>query len=44
MKRLRYRIKTKRKVSRNKQGIVTKTEKAGTLIKAHLLTETKNLK
>jgi len=44
MERLRHRIKTKRKTSRNKQGIPTKIKDAGTLNKVHLLTKTKNLK
>ena len=44
MECLRHQIKTKRKVSQNKQDISTKTEEAGTLNKIHLLTEIKNLK
>jgi hypothetical protein len=40
---LKDQIKTKRKASRNKQGIPIKTEEVGTLNKVHLL-ETKNLK
>jgi hypothetical protein len=44
MECLRYRIKTTRKASQNKQDIPTKTEEVETLNKIHLLTETKNLK
>ena len=44
MKHLKYQIKTKKKVSWNKQGISIKAEEADTLNKIHLLTEIKNLK